>query len=94
MKYQLTAHASKQIEAKGLTEELIQAVWEDPESTYPSHRHPGQHKRIGQGICLCCDDTGKVITVFIHGVITALRPDQVDPDALAWWANALKGLEI
>lgn len=86
--YTLTAHAASTIEAKGFDPDLIEAVWRDPDVTYPSHKHRGQHKRMGQGVCLCCDDkTGKVITVFVNMVETDLRADQTDSKALAWSAN-------
>lgn len=82
----MTAHAQRQVEAKGFPLSVIEAVWNNPDVTYPSHRHPGQHKRIGRGVCLCCDDrTGKIITVFVHQVETDLRADQRgDKDAVQW----------
>lgn len=82
----ITTHAERTIESKGIALEDVEAVWMEPELTYPSERYPGQHKRIGRGIVLCCEDsTGKVITVFAHMVDTPLRPDQRrDADARAW----------
>lgn len=81
----ITAHAERTIEAKGISLDTVEAVWRDPDITYPSHRHPGQHKRIGLGIALCCEDgTGKVITVIVDQTNTPLRADQRDADALAW----------
>lgn len=82
----MSAHALATVEAKGFPLEVVEAVWRDPEAKYPSYRYPGQHKRIGKGICLCCDDaTGKVITVFVHQENTRLRPDQLgDADAVRW----------
>lgn len=86
--YTLTAHAVSTIESKGFDPDLIEAVWRDPDVTYPSHNHRGQHKRMGQGVCLCCEDrTGKVITVFVNMTETDLRDDQTDSKALAWSAN-------
>lgn len=84
--FSMTAHAARTIAAKGFPLAAVQEVWRNPEVTYPSHRHPGQHKRIGNGICLCCDDrTGMVITVFVNETETALRPDQrKDQDAVRW----------
>lgn len=84
--FSMTAHAQKVVEEKGFDMEAIQAVWANPAVTYPSHRHPGQHKRTGDGLCLACDDvTGKVITVFVDADITPLRADQRrDQDALKW----------
>jgi hypothetical protein len=81
----LTAHAERTIEAKGISLDLVVAVWENPSVTYPSNRHPGQHKRVGHGICLACDDSGKVITVFVDRDTTPLRADQRrDVDAVKW----------
>lgn len=83
--FSMTAHAARTIESKGFPLSVVQAVWRDPDTTYPSYKHPGQHKRTGQGICLCCDDaTGRVITVFINEVATPLRPDQTSTDARQW----------
>jgi len=83
--FSMTAHAQRVAEAKGFDVAAVQAVWRDPQVTYPSHRHPGQHKRTGAGLCLACDDaTGRVITVFVDQEFTPLRKDQKDRDALAW----------
>lgn len=81
----LTAHAKSTIETKGISIEMVEAVWNCPDVTYPSHRYPGQHKRVGQGLALCCENaTGKVVTVFVDRTETPLRADQTDADALAW----------
>lgn len=81
----ITAHANRTIEAKGISLDTVEAVWHNPEMTYPSHKHPGQHKRIGRGIVLCCEDgSGKVVTVFVNQTATPLRADQRDADAMAW----------
>ena len=83
--FSMTAHAVRTIESKGFPLSVVQAVWQDPDTRYPSFKHPGQHKRTGQGVCLCCDDdTGRVITVFINETATDLRPDQTDADAVRW----------
>lgn len=83
--FSMTAHATRTIESKGFPLSVVEAVWHNPDTTYPSFKHPGQHKRTGQGICLCCDDrTGKVITVFVNETMTALRSDQTSTDALQW----------
>lgn len=83
--FSMTTHARQVAEAKGFDVDAIQAVWRDPQVTYPSHRHPGQHKRTGGGLCLACDDvTGRVITIFVDQEHTPLRKDQKDRDALAW----------
>jgi hypothetical protein len=82
----MTTHALRTIADKGISLEDVRAVWKDPDTRYASHRHPGQHKRIGRGLCLACDDaTGRVITVFVDQVATPLRPDQErDVDAVRW----------
>lgn len=86
MNVPMTAHAERTIEAKGIPLDTVEAVWRDPSVTYPSRRHPGQHKRTGRGLCLACDDlTGRVITVFVDQENTPLRDDQRrDADALKW----------
>ena len=82
----MTAHALRTIESKGFDLRIVADVWANPDTQYPSHRYPGQHKRCGQGIALACDDeTGLIITVFINREVTALRHDQRnDRDAVAW----------
>lgn len=84
--FSATAHAVATAEAKGFDLEAVEAVWRSPDITYPSNRYKGQHKRLGAGLCLCCDDkTGRVITIFVDQVETDLRPDQTqDNDAQAW----------
>ena len=83
--FSMTAHAQRTAEAKGFDVDAIQAVWRDPQVTYPSHLHPGQHKRTRGGLCLACGDvTGRVITIFVDQEHTPLRKDQKDRDALAW----------
>lgn len=83
--FSATAHAIMTAEAKGFDLSAVEAVWRDPDITYPSGRYRGQHKRLGAGLCLCCDDkTGKVITVFVDREETDLRSDQTDSDAQAW----------
>ena len=86
MQITMTAHALRTVADKGINLDDVRAVWKDPDVQYPSNRHPGQHKRIGRGLCLACDDvTGKVITVFVDQVVTPLRPDQArDVDAVRW----------
>lgn len=86
MQLTMTAHAARTIEEKGFSLDVVRDVWANPDTRYPSHRHPGQHKRCGQGYALACDDeTGKIITVFVNQEVTALRSDQRnDKDAVAW----------
>ena len=86
MQITMTSHALRTVADKGINLDDVRAVWKDPDTRYPSHRHPGQHKRIGRGLCLACDDaTGRVITVFVDQVATPLRSDQRnDRDAVAW----------
>lgn len=85
MNVPMSAHAAKQIAAKGFPMSAVAEVWHNPDTRYPSFRYPGQHKRIGNGICLCCDDvTGRIITVFVNQTATELRKDQTDADAKRW----------
>lgn len=74
----LTRHCVEQARAKGLDLAAIRAAAADPDVTYESHRHPGQYKHIKDGLCVVVDrDRAVIITVFLHHVRTALRPDQV-----------------
>ncbi len=84
----MTRHAAATIESKGFSIEAVAEVWLRPDTRYPSFKHKGQHKRIGNGICLACDDTtGTIITVFVHQQATALRPDQRTDAAAVKWAR-------
>lgn len=74
----LSKHCVEQAKAKGLPLEAIRAAAVDPEVTYESHRYPGQYKHIKDGLCVVVDrNRSIIITVFLHHVRTALRPDQV-----------------
>lgn len=84
-RFSMTAHAQRVVTEKGFNLEDIQAVWEHPTVTYPSQKHPHQHKRVGRGLCLACEPDGKVVTVFVDRETTPLRADQQrDREALKW----------
>ena len=85
MVVEITAHAMRQIASKGFDLATVEAVWRNPDYTYPSHRYPDQHKRVGGGLCLCCDNSsGRIVTVFVNQTETDLRPDQRDRDAVRY----------
>lgn len=78
MALSITAHAVKQVQAKGFALRDVVAVAQRPDFAYESRRYPGQEKRIGNGLCVVVDPKAqRIITVFEHLVRTSLRPDQI-----------------
>lgn len=77
-RFMFTVHSLRQIESKGFSRQDIIAVAQRPDISYESHRHPGQMKCIGRGLCVVVDPArAQIITVFLHMVDTDLRPDQI-----------------
>ncbi len=74
----ITHHAKRQAEAKGFAPRAVALAAQDPDVRYPSRNHPGQERRIRGGICAVVDPaTDTVVTVYLHLVVTPLRPDQI-----------------
>lgn len=85
----LTAHARKQMEAKGFTQESINGMFTAPENIYPNKKFEGQFRVVGNGICLVgqpmTDRTFLVFTMYEDGVMTPPRADQLDtPEGKAY----------
>lgn len=81
----ISEHCTAKALAGGIDLDDIAAVYNDPDTVYPSLRYPHQEKRIGRGLCLAVDKrNGVVCTVFKDRIETDLRADQVDIDALAY----------
>lgn len=80
-----THHFLAQAVAKGFTAEQISGAVQDPYKVTEVTRHPGQMRFCGQGIAVVIDvNKRSAITAYLDGVVTEMRPDQVnDPAARA-----------
>ena len=78
-----TRHFVATVAAKGFTAEQIMEAIRKPYKITDVTRHPGQKRYCGAGVAVVmAGDTA--ITVYLDGVVTDLRPDQMsDPAALA-----------
>lgn len=73
----MTHHCEAQAAAKGFTPEQVFAAAADADIRYASRNHPGQERRIRDGLCVVVDAaTNTIVTLYVHCTETALRPDQ------------------
>jgi hypothetical protein len=77
MQYRLTAHVQTQAAAKGISLEKLSRVLAQPAQITPVTKYPNQSRYIGEGIAVIVANDGAVITVYLDGVLTPLRPDQI-----------------
>lgn len=87
---QLSKHARGQMEQKGFSYTALIAAFAKPTAFYPSASHPGQWRLTGRGLCLVgevVDDLFYVITVYLDGVLTPPRPDQLSTTEGARYAE-------
>ena len=78
MNFRLTAHVQQQAAAKGIDLAQLQRVLANPDRITKVTRYENQARYIGEGIAvIVCTTNGAVITVYLDGVITPLRPDQI-----------------
>lgn len=85
----LTAHARKQMQAKGFTQESIDNMFSEPDNIYPNKKFAGQFRVVGNGICLVGQPTDSMVflvfTMYEDGVMTPPRADQLDtPEGKAY----------
>ena len=81
-----TRHFIDQFRAKGFTTEQVKDAIENPYKVTDVSRYPGQQRYCGRlGVAIVVDSDGITLrTIYLDGVRTALRPDQMnDPIALA-----------
>lgn len=78
-----TPHFKAQFAAKGFTTAQIKDALTEPYKITDVMKYPGQFRYCGrQGLAIVMDGT-RAVTLYEDGVITALRPDQMnDPAAL------------
>jgi hypothetical protein len=75
-------HFKRQFRAKGFTTAQVREAIEHPYKVTDVRRYPGQKRRCGGGVAIVMDGM-RAITIYEDGVVTPLRPDQLnDPAAL------------
>lgn len=78
-----TRHFIDTVKAKGFAPEQIVSAIRSPYKVTDVTRHSGQKRYCGAGVAVVMAG-GTAITVYLDGVVTDLRPDQMnDPAALA-----------
>lgn len=83
----VTDHIKRQMAAKGITSAQVLGALRNPYKVTPVTRYPGQRRYCGNGVAVVVepDDNRRytLVTVYLDGVVTDLRPDQMnDPAAL------------
>lgn len=76
----IQSHARSMGDEKGFTEAEMVETFAKPERIYPSGSHAGQHRITGNGLCLVGEfqgNTFRVVTVYLDGVVTRPRQDQL-----------------
>lgn len=79
-----TEHFKEQFRAKGFTTAQVREAIESPYKVTDVRRYPGQKRYCGGGVAVVIDADGVTArTIYLDGVVTPLRPDQMnDPAAL------------
>ena len=84
----LTAHAGRQMEAKGFSQEDVEETFNNFDNIYPNRKFEGQFRIVGNGICLVGkpdNGTFLVFTMYEDGVMTPPREDQLNtPEGKAY----------
>jgi len=79
----MTEHCKRQIVAKGFDVRDVVSALREPYKVTDVRRYPGQRRYCGSGLAVIVDGQ-TIITVYLDGVRTPLRADQMnDPVALA-----------
>lgn len=84
---EFSPHFKKQMLAKGFTGPQVSNALRSPEKVTPVTKYPGQRRYCGDGVAVVVEPVGantyRLVTLYLDGVVTALRPDQMnDADAL------------
>lgn len=77
---QFTDHFIKQAKSKGFKADDIRTAIESPERITDVRRYPGQRRHIGAGLAIVMHGN-RAITGYLDGVVTPLRPDQMNDPA-------------
>lgn len=76
--YRITPHAARQAAAKGVSEDFLLDVANNPSVSYSNGRYPGQMRHIKDGwVAVVSPVEQVVITLYRNVLETPLRPDQV-----------------
>lgn len=82
-----TRHFSDVLRRKGLSMSDVVSALKNPDKVTPVTRFPGQRRYCGSGVAVVCEVRGgtvHLITAYLDGVVTAMRPDQMnDPEAVS-----------
>lgn len=79
-KVTFTEHFKRQFRAKGFTTAQIREAIESPYKVTDVTRYPGQKRYCGGGVAVVMRDN-VAVTVYLDGVVTPLRPDQMNDPA-------------
>ena len=84
-KIRFSRHALETARSKGFTVDQFRSALGNPYKVTDVTRYPGQKRYCGGGIAVVVAEDGvTVVTAYLDGVRTALRPDQMnDPAARA-----------
>lgn len=78
--WKITEHFKTQMLAKGFTGAQVISCLKNPDKITDVRRYPGQKRYCGAGVAIVVKgDT--LITLYADGIITALRPDQMNDQA-------------
>ena len=77
----LTRHVRETLRSKGIAGANVRNALIHPYKITEVRRYPGQWRYCGAGVAVVVDFTysvPRVITVYLDGVVTPMRPDQYD----------------
>lgn len=75
-----TKHFKDQFRQKGFATKQIKNAIENPYKVTDVTRYPGQKRYCGDGVAVVMRDN-VAVTVYLDGVVTPLRPDQMNDSA-------------
>jgi hypothetical protein len=82
MSFIITDHFKSQMRAKGFTGEQVIACLKSPEKITDVRRYPGQKRYCGHGVAVVVAKDGiTLITLYVDGIVTPIRPDQMNDSA-------------
>lgn len=79
----LSKHFLDQMKAKGFDPRAVIEAWKDPERITKVTKYPGQFRIIGNGVAIVGEPeeatgTFRFITIYLDGVLTPPRADQMN----------------
>lgn len=73
----ITNHIKEQAANKGIDLAKIYRVLANPSRITHVSRYENQERYIGEGIAVIVADGEVAVTVYLDGIVTPLRPDQI-----------------